>query len=148
MSAAAAIQRAIYERLRADATLATLLAADAYEGSPSGSAIYDHVPQSDQPEDTSLFPYVVIGDNTAAPFDTDAQNGQETTITLHVWDRQLGTVRAKQVIDAIYAALHDAPLEVAGHSMIFCYFEFGESVPDPEPLTKHEVARYRIATQQ
>lgn len=148
MSASAPIQVAIYERLRAAASLLTLLAADVYEGSPIAPAVYDHVPQPDAAEDVSLFPYVVIGDDTAAEFDTDDVDGQETTITLHIWDKRRGRIRAKRIADAIYAVLHDAALDVAGHDTIYCFFEFGESVPDPDPLTQHEVVRYRIATQQ
>lgn len=148
MSAELAIQKAIYARLRSDSTLRGLLAEDLYEGSPTGAAVYDHVPQPDEAEDESLFPYVVIGDHTAIPFDTDDVNGQETTITLHVWDRRAGRARAKEIVVAIYASLHNAALSVEGQSTVFCYWEFGESIPDPDFMTQHEATRFRIVTQE
>ncbi len=144
----AALQQAIYARLSADASLIALLAADVYEGSPSRPAIYDHVLQPSDAGSSSAFPYVVIGDSSAISFDTDDVNGQEATVTLHVWDRREGSLRAKQVADAIYSSLHGADFPVFGQNLIFCYFDFRESIPDPEPLTKHEVIRFRIVTQQ
>lgn len=147
----AAIHQAVYRALRADSTLAALLAVDVYEGSPTAAAIYDHVDQVEASEDPANFPYVVIGDDTGVPFDTDDLNGQEVTITIHIWDRYRGRKRAKQVADAIYSVLHtdpgEQPIQVDGTNCIFCYWDFGESIPDPDPMTKHEVTRFRIVTQ-
>lgn len=142
------IQRAIYAALTSDPALAALLAADVTEvGSPALPGVYDHVPQPEHAEDDSVYPYVVIGEHTGVPFDTDDVNGQETTIVLHIWDRRAGRLRAKQVVGAIYAVLHDKPLVVDGVSCVFCFWEFGESVPDPDDKIQHEVTRYRILTQ-
>lgn len=148
MGASWGLQQAIYNKLRTNAALAALLAVDAYEGSPSMPAVYDHVPQPAAPETDTFFPYVAIGDHTSADFDTDDIDGEETTITLHIWDRRLGSKRAKQSADAVYDALHNQPLDVAGQSVIYCYFEFRESVPDNDPKVQHEVIRFRIATQE
>jgi hypothetical protein len=148
MSAEHALHNALLAKLRADATLRSLLAEHPYGGSPSVPAVFEYVPQSSTPESASRFPYVVIGDTTAAPFDTDDINGQEHTVTLHIWDRYKGGKRVRQVMDAIYDALHEAELSVDGQNTIFCYFDFSESVPDPDIETRHGVARYRIVTQE
>lgn len=147
MSAALAIQQAVYALLRGDSTLRGLLAVDALEGSPTAPAVYDHVPQADAPEDSAEFPYIVIGDDTAAQFDTDDVDGQETTITLHVWDRRRGRKRVKQVLDAVYGALHDVSLSISGQHHVLCLWEYSETVPDPDVLVQHAVTRFRILTQ-
>jgi hypothetical protein len=148
VSAERALQKAIRDALIADATLAGLLAPDVRAGSPSVPGVYDHVPQVPQSEDVQVFPYVVIGEYTAVPFDADDVHGHDSVVVLHVFDRLEGTQRAKQIIGAIYDALHDAALEVEGQSCIYCYWEFSESVPDPDQLTKHEVTRFRVVTQR
>jgi len=148
VGASVGIQEAIYALLRGDATLIGLLAADLYEGSPSGPAVYDHVLQADESEDSANFPYVVIGDDTAAEFDTDDVDGEETTIVLHIWDRRRGRRRVKQIRDAIYNLVHGTQLDVSGQSTVLCYFEFSESIPDHDPLTQHGVIRFRIVTQE
>lgn len=148
MSAELAIQEALYRTLRADANLAALLAVDVYEGSPTGSAVYDHVEQVPASEDDSKFPYVVVGDDTAAEFDTDDVLGQETTVTLHIWDRYRGRKRVKQIGVVIYALLHTFLIPVVGQNTVYCYWEFSGSVPDSDPMTQHQVMRFRIVTQQ
>jgi hypothetical protein len=149
MSADLALQDAIYAALTTDSTLRSLLASHAFiTESPTLPAVYDQPPQAAVPESALRFPYVVIGDETAAEFDTDDINGKEYTITLHVWDRYLGRARVKQILDAIYSALHDARLDVAGHRAIYCYWEFSSFVPDPDNVTKHAATRFRVAVQE
>jgi hypothetical protein len=148
MGAALAVQQAVFDKLRVNSTLASLLAESVLAGSPTEPAIYDAPPQQQESEAASFFPYVVIGDDTAAEFDTDDVNGQETTITLHVWSRYRGKREVKLVIDALYDALHDVSLTIAGQSTVYCFWEFAESVPDPDPLIQHGVTRFRIATQE
>lgn len=148
MSAQTAIASAIYALLRADAALVALLASDPAAGSPAEPAVYDHVPQSITPEDATKFPYVVLGDGTAQEFDTDDVNGQETTITLHVWDRYRGRKRVMQVLDAIYTALHDVTLTVSGQHAVFCLWEFSQVLQEDGPTSQHAVTRFRIVTQE
>lgn len=148
MGASIEIQRAVYQKLRNDATLVTLLAVDAVFGSPSVPAIYDVPPQSITPEDSSAFPYLVIGDDTATEFDTDEINGQETTITIHVFSRYQGRSQAKTIVDAIYQALHDTTLTIPGHDFVFCFWEFSEPIPEPEVMTQHYVTRFRIVVME
>ena len=146
MSAAVAIQQAIFTKLDGTSGVTTLLAAHAFAAGKK--AIYDRTPQAAAPEDNSAFPYIVIGDDTAAEWDTDDSAGQETKITLHVWSRYRGKRETKQILDALYAALHNATLTVTGHLALYCYWEFHESLEDPDGVTQHGVTRYRIVTQQ
>lgn len=147
MSAELALQQAIITLLRGNASLAALLAAHSYAGSPTVPGVYEYVVQANASESASPFPYVVVGDTTGAEFDTDDVDGQEHTLTLHIWDRYRGRKRVRQIMDAIYDALHDAALTVAGHSAIYCYWEFSGTIPDPDVDTQHGVTRFRIVTQ-
>lgn len=149
MGTGEAVQKAIYSTLRANSALALLLATDALEGSPSAPAVYDEPPpQQEASEDEAYFPYVVIGDEVASNWDTDSHDGQENVVTIHAWDRREGRLRVKQILDAIYDALHDVQIFVAEHHVVYCYWEFRETVPDPDPMTQHGVTRFRIVTQQ
>jgi hypothetical protein len=142
------VQRAIFETLKTAPEVVALLANSADEGSPTQPAIYDHIPQVVASEDESKFPLIGIGDDTAEPFDTDDIDGHESTVTLHIYDRYEGTKRVKQITGAVYRALHDSALEVIGQHTVYCFWEFSGNVPDPDPMTKHGVMRFRIATQQ
>lgn len=148
MSAEWEVQKALLVALRADSALTALLADHRYAGSPTVSAVYDLVEQADAPESDADFPYVVIGDFTAAEYDTDDVSGQEHTVTLHIWSRYRGQKEVKQIMGAIHDALHKATLTVENNHTVFCYFEFSESLPDPDPRTQHGVVRFRIATQE
>lgn len=148
MSAQAAIVAAVYALLRADSGVAAVLAEDPDAGSPSRPAVFDHVPQAAAPEDTTRFPYAVIGEATALEFDTDDRNGQESTLTLHVYDRYRGRKRVDQALDAIYNALHEASLSVSGQVCVYCYWEFAQVLPEDGPKSQHAVTRFRIVTQE
>ena len=145
MSAELALHAAIVEKLRADAALGALLAPHKYK--PGARAVYDYVDQSDKPEDAAEFPYIVVGDTTAAQWDADDFDGQEHTLTLHIWDRYRGSKRVREIQGAIYDALHRAALNVEGQHVVFCYYDFSGSVNDPDVPTEHAVARYRVITQ-
>lgn len=123
MSFEAALQTAIYTRL---------------SSYPSMPTVYDDVPQS-----SSTFPYVVIGEDTHSPWDTDDSTGAESTVTIHVWSRQRGKKEAKDIQALIYAALHRYELDVAGFYLVTLEFDYSDVVLDADGLTRHGVSRYR-----
>lgn len=147
MSAAVEIQRAIYDALRVDGTLASLLASDPNAGSPSAPAVFDHVPQAATPETASDFPYLVLGATTEAEFDTSDQVGRETTLTIHSWSRARGLKELKTIMDATKSVLHDMSLAISGETFVYCFQDFAETMLDPDGMTRHGVQRFRIATQ-
>jgi len=134
------LQQAVYDRLTADAGLTALLA----EGA---AGVFDHVPQA------SAFPYVTIGEASAAPGElaskTEAALAQ--SLTLHVWSRDRGFGETKRILAALAAALDDAsggaPLTVAGQTLVALRFEFAATFLDPDGLTRHGVQRFRAWTQ-
>lgn len=142
----AAILQAVVAKLRGDQVLASLLADDAFEGSPTGPAVYSSVPQVPASEDESKFPYTVVEADDAVPFDTDDVDGEETHVGIHVWDAGESPLGAAQVRDRVKAVLHNATLAVSGTNAMFCYFSGSETVPDPDPLLQHKVIHFRIVT--
>ena len=103
-----------------------------------GWPTYDHVPQE------SSFPYVVIGDDTSVPWDTDDSIGSETTCTVHIWSRSRGRKEVKEIMRTVYEALHRAEFAVIGGQLVECVAEFAESFVDPDGLTRHGVIRFRL----
>lgn len=148
MSGELVVHKAVLAVLWADAPLAALLPDHTYAGSPSKPAVYEFVDQAEMSENASLFPYVVVGDTTGAQFDTDDVNGHQHTLTLHVWDRYRGRTRCRQVLDALYDALHNQAIAVVGRHTVYCYWEFSESIPDADVQTQHMVTRFRLVTQE
>lgn len=107
-----ALQAAIYQRLKATA----------------GVPVFDHVPQN------AAFPYVVIGADTTAPWETKDRDGQEFTITVHCWTAPAaGRKGVKSLTEAVYSALHrqEPSLAVPGHAVVLLRCEFAETIQEP-----------------
>lgn len=138
------LQRAVFDALRSDAPLAELLAETADE---SGPAVYDHVPQAEDPADGTKFPYVVVGEDTQVSFDTDTELGFEATVTVHSFSVHKGRMEVKQIQGAIYACLHRRELVVDGYDTVDCIWEYSDSAIEPDGVTRHGVQRFRITVQ-
>lgn len=123
MSFEVELHRAIYTRL------------SGYPGMPD---VYDAVP-----EESAKFPYVVVGEDTHIPFDTDDSSGAESTVTLHVWSQYRGSKEAKDIQGLIYQALHRYELPVNGYQLVTIDFEYSDVVLDADGKTRHGICRYR-----
>lgn len=126
MSFAAEIQQAVFDRLASDSSL----------------TVYDHVPED------AAFPYVVIGEDTHVPFDTDDSLGAESTVTIHVWSRYRGKKEAKEIQGIIYDALTRQELTIDGYDLITIEFEYSDVLLDPDGITRHGVQRFRFLTER
>lgn len=134
-------------RLRADSTLAGLLAA--VKGvTPATSAVVDEVPEG-QPK-----PYVRIGAHLSIPDNDHTSFGREVTETLHVWTQQRSNKQGQAIADAITASLDhqvaamSALLAADGHKCISIRQEFDQALEDPDPQIRHHVVRFRVQIQQ
>lgn len=125
------LQRAVYQRLASHGPLLVLLAAP---------GVYDHVPQGGD----DLFPYVVVGDSTVAPDDTDTSLGVQHTLMLHSWARHRGRAAVKEIQDQIYEALHRVHLAVDGAVFVDGQLEIAQDFVDADGLTRHGVQRFRF----
>jgi hypothetical protein len=103
-----------------------------------GHPVYDHAPQ------VSEYPYIVMGDDTSIPFDTDRSIGSESTLTIHVWSRYRGRIECKEILQEIYDKLHRAELVVLGCHLVECAAEFQETYLESDGLTRHGVIRFRL----
>jgi hypothetical protein len=118
------------------------------EGSPP--AVTCSVYTGEAPPNAA-FPYIVIGEDTAVDWGTKVEQGQEITATLHAWSRQQGSVtndrsmkEVKQLLAAIYDALHEQEFSVSGQSLVSCRFDFGTSFRDEGSGAWHGIGRYRL----
>ncbi len=132
MSAQWELQKAVYQALAQDAAL------QAEIGDPP--RIYD-----DPPPDAA-FPYLTLGEARAADW-KGVEGGLEHDIRLHVFSRYAGRREVKRIIGAVYDALHDAALTLAGHQLVNIRFVFGDAFRRQDGETYQGVARFRAVTQ-
>jgi hypothetical protein len=123
MSFESELQQAIFTRL------------STYTGMPT---VYDDVPQS-----AASWPYIVLGEDTHVPWDTDDSTGAESTITIHIWSRQRGKKETKDIQGLIYTALNRYEMSVDGHHLVTLEFDYSDVLLDPDGLSRHGVSRYR-----
>lgn len=114
----------------------------ALNGSISAS-VYDYAPDLPEGMPDENFPYVVIGDDTLAPWDADDMLGSEVTLTLHFWSRYDGWKEAKAIMGEAYDILHRGSLSAAGYRTVDCLWEFSTTVPEASEY-RHGVQRYRL----
>lgn len=120
------LQTAIFTVLNADAGISAL-----------GASVYDFI------EELETTPFVQIGDTTLTPWFAMTQNGQIATATIHSYSRNEGKLEIKQIMQAIYNALHKQDLTIAGYSHIETLWEFSNVITEQIDLY-HGVQRFRI----
>lgn len=113
-----------------------------------GVSLFDTAPYLPEGAPSTSFPYVVMGNDTSASWDTDDQLGAEITVTLHFWSRAEGFNQVKTIMQAAYDRLNRASLSKTGYSVIDCLHEFSEALNDPDGVTKHGIQRYRLTIQK
>lgn len=94
------------------------------------------------------FPYVVIGNDTERPWDSDERVGADVTVTLHVWSRKPSYAEVKAIARAIYGKLHRKPIAASGARVVDCLHEFSDFARDEDGKTRHGVVRYRLKLQE
>lgn len=104
--------------------------------------VFDNVPQK------TAYPYVVIGDDTSVPFDTDDSLGTEATITIHVWSQYRGRKQVKEIMQQIYDALHRGNVAVSDALLIESQAEFEQTIVESDGLTRHGIIRFRLTIDQ
>ena len=109
----------------------------------SGTDIFSYVPGLPEGKPDEDFPYIVIGRDSARPFDTDSWNGLDLDIYVHVWSRYEGPKETLELMDHIYTALHRTDLSITGHTVVLNDLAFSQ-VLAPENKTFHGVVRFRL----
>ncbi|WP_411035098.1 DUF3168 domain-containing protein [Shinella sp. BYT-45] len=103
MSAASALQKAIFAQLSGDAALTALVGARGV---------------TDRRLAEPAAPLVVIAGIDSADHSTASEPGEEHTVTLEVWSHAAGHRQAQAVAAAVRTALHDAALALVGHRLV------------------------------
>ena len=104
MSAASALQRAIFQRLSSDVALTALVEANGI---------------TDRRLSQPVSPLVVIAGIDSTDHSTGSEPGEEHTVTLEAWAEAAGHRTVQAVAAAARAALHDAALTLDGHHLVF-----------------------------
>ncbi len=132
MSAAWSLQMAIYKTLAENSEITTRLGA---------ARVYDRVPRN------ATFPYITFGRTRVLDWSTSTEQGEEHTLSLHVWSREKGRQFVLKTMDAIVRALDHAPLNVMDHHVISFQHERSEAVLEADRRTHHGMMRFRVITE-
>ncbi|EJC75562.1 hypothetical protein Rleg10DRAFT_5804 [Rhizobium leguminosarum bv. trifolii WSM2012] len=120
------LQGVIVSRLKADATLATLI----------GSRVYD------QPPESATFPYFTIGEAQFLRDDATCVSGGQIYLTMHAWSRAVGFPEIKRVADAVVESLHLAALTLPTNHLISINHRQTRVFRDADGLTSHAVIEF------
>lgn len=127
------VQQAVLAALSTDAGVKSVL------GEPP--RLYDHVPPD------AVFPYVACGPAHVEPYDAKNARGFDLVLTLNIWSRHRGGKETRAIFQALYDALHRAPLAVVGQTFLYCDFHSADFALDSDGLTYHAAARFTLVTQ-
>lgn len=100
-------------------------------------SVFDDVPEG------TPYPYVVIGEETAANNGTKTLDGVEHTLTIHAWSQYRGRREIKEIMQSIYENLHNTDISIAGASLVNIRQEFNTTLSETDGITRHGVMRFR-----
>ncbi|MEX6723395.1 DUF3168 domain-containing protein [Parapedomonas caeni] len=128
-SAQLAVQKAVYDTLRADPGLMAAV-----------TGVFDHVP------DGQPLPYVQVGENLVSDWSAKDFTGREHRLSVHVWSHYPGQAQARALLDLVDAALEHAPALLDGHRLVGLRFLAARVLRDADGETHHGIADYRART--
>lgn len=131
MSVSAALQKLLYEALRANAGVSAMV----------GDRVYDHVPPDGAGKVTVEFPYISFGAYDFVPDDSDCIYAGEHTVQLDIWSRAVGKVEAKTITDAVRRLLRDYEADMGDYGLVEMRVDLAQVIGDPDGLTSHGVVQ-------
>lgn len=132
MSAARALQEAVFETLVADASLGTLL---------GGPKVFDGASRN------ADAPYVHLGEVIARDWSTATEEGTEISVAIVVWSRALGRSEGLLIAERVVARLHDAALALDGFRLVNLRHVATETARVETPEGRRTVVRFRAAVE-
>jgi hypothetical protein len=90
------------------------------------------------------FPFIELGASQALPEDAGGDTGLEEYFDIHTWSRTAGKLQTKQIMTAIYNALHGQTLTVTGRATAHCWLDSARILEAPDGLTRHGLQTFRI----
>ncbi|MFO0389890.1 MAG: DUF3168 domain-containing protein [Alphaproteobacteria bacterium] len=124
------LQKAIYELLTGDTALMNLI-----------TGVHDKVPENAQ------FPYVMIGDIACADWASKTTSGMECNALLTVYSREGGRRQAMQIMERLYALMHDADMGVDNHTLVMMRFASSAITLESDGETYRGMMRYKVLLQ-
>lgn len=129
MSAALALQQAVFAALTADAGVIALL------GSPP--RVFDEVPRD------AALPYAVIGDASESDWSTKTDHGASLLFGVQIWSRAAGYQEVKLIAGAVRAALDGAALALSGATLIDLGFDSASYARESDGVTRRAELKFR-----
>ena len=110
------------------------LVADAAVGALVGDRIYDRMPSDGD------YPCITFGPSDFVPDDFECITGRLETVQLDCWARSQGRLwPAREIADAVKAALHEADLALTVNALIRIEVTGVRVMGDPDGVTAHGV---------
>ena len=128
------LQRAIYTALTTNLEIIA-----------SGASVYADTPQSDDSQLPTDFPYITLGQDRAASWDTKTDFGSQTTCQIDVWTRENNFLQCKQIASEVWAALHHQPLTIADANHTMTIVQNMAFTNDPDGLTRHGIIQALVS---
>lgn len=94
------------------------------------------------------FPFIELGAGQAIPADAGGDTGLEEYIDIHVYSRTGGQRQLKDIMQAVYAALHHQTLTVTGRATAYAFLDSSRTLTEADGLTRHGVMTFRIDHRQ
>ena len=133
MSAASwALQRIIYQ---------TLSNAPELMSRVGGAGIYSSPPSAAE------FPFITIGQTVDQDWSTGTEDGNEHSLTLHIWSRADSALEVYEITQILRDLLNDQALTFDDHYLVHLRHEFSQARIDPDGETLHGIVRYRALTE-
>ena len=127
-----ALQRSIYQTLSNASELTSRL---------GGDGIYSNPPPAAE------FPFITIGQTVDLDWSTGTEDGNEHSLTLHIWSRADSALEVHEITEIVRDLLHDQALNLDDHQLINLRHEFSQARIDPDGETLHGIVRYRAVTE-
>jgi hypothetical protein len=132
MSAASALQKAIFERLSGDAALTALLGPDGV---------------TDRLLARARLPLVAIRAIDSTDRSTGTDMDEEHAVVLEVWSDAAGHLETQAIAAAVKVALHDADLTLDGHHLVSLLHRTTRLSRDSKTRFHRAEMRFRAVTE-
>lgn len=92
----------------------------------------------------AAFPYITYGPTSAIEEDADCIEGQEITVQINTWSREVGYPEAKNINDAVRTVLHNGPtVTLAQNALVYLQHRQTQTLRDPDGITNHGVLQFQ-----
>lgn len=125
-----ALQQEVYSKLSASTALMALI-----------NGVFDGVSQAID------FPYITIGDISARDVSNAEISGVDYRLNIHIWSREAGHKQTADIIDVLYALLHNGSLSVSGKTLVAMRIFSSEIKLENDGLTRHGILKLQIVLQ-